>query len=259
MEKPSVHYSPQSNEVEVFKAAHRASLPVLLKGPTGCGKSRFVEYSAAALGLPLVTVACNEDTSASDLIGRFLLKNGETVWQDGPVPRAMKMGALLYLDEVVEAREDVIVLIHPLTDHRRELYLDRTNETLRAHPSFQLVMSYNPGYQSGLKEMKPSTAQRCVTIPFVYPEPDFERKILEKETGCESPVAEKLVGIATKVRSLNELGLKETVSTRLLVHAALLHKNGLSLRDSAISAIAGPLSDDPEITQALGDLIRLKL
>ena len=259
MEKKIVHYSIQSNEVEIFKSAYAARPPVLLKGPTGCGKSRFVEYLASELDLPLVTVACNEDTSASDLIGRYLLKNGDTLWQDGPVSRAVKMGALLYLDEVVEAREDVTVLIHPLTDHRRELYVDRTNETLKAHPNFQLVMSYNPGYQSGLKEMKPSTAQRCVAIPFAYPEAEFERKIIEKETGCEAGVAEKLVSIATKVRSLNELGLKETVSTRLLVHSALLHKNGLSLRESAISAIAGPLSDDPEITQALSDLIRLKL
>ncbi len=252
------YYQPVKDEVDVFQRAYELKLPVLLKGPTGCGKSRFVEAMAHQMGLPLIQVSCNEDTTASDLLGRFLIKGSDTVWQDGPVTRALRQGALLYLDEVAEAREDVVVVLHSLTDHRREIYLDRSGEVLRAPPSFQLIASFNPGYQSGLREMKPSTRQRFLTIPFTYPPGDLERSILMRESGCEVKQAEQLVELGRQIRSLGQLGLKETVSTRLLIYAAKLMTVGMPPRQACFYAIAQSLSDDDEVIASLADVINLR-
>ena len=222
MSGKEIFYLETGRELELFEETWKARLPIMLKGPTGCGKTRFVEHMAAKLGRPLITVACNEDTSATDLLGRHLLVGGETVWCDGPVTRAVREGAILYLDEIAEARADAIVVIHPLTDYRRELFLDRTGETLEASPEFMLVISYNPGYQRSMRELKASTRQRFVGYSFGYPTEDVEIRILCGETGIESDAASKLVAIAKKVRNLTELSLVESVSTRLLVDAAIL-------------------------------------
>ncbi len=256
-EQQAVYYRPVGREVEVFTAAYRQRLPVLLKGPTGCGKSRLVEAMAHELGRPLVTVACNDETSAVDLLGRYLIEGGDTVWQDGPVTRAVRAGAILYLDEIAEAREDVVVVIHPLADHRRELFLDRRDETLVAPPEFMLVVSFNPGYQQGLKELKPSTRQRFVGIAFEYPEPAVEAEIVATEAGVEKALARQLVNFATKVRGLDELGLAETVSTRLLVGAARMIAGGVSPRTACDVAIVQPLTDDPDVVAALRDGVAL--
>ena len=251
------YYRATGHEESVFLAAHAARLPVLLKGPTGCGKSRFVEAMAAKLGRELVTVACNDETSAADLLGRWLVRGGDTVWQDGPVTRAVREGAILYLDEVAEAREDVIVVLHPLTDHRRALYVDRHAEELQAPESFQLVASFNPGYRRGPKELKPSTRQRFVGIDFTYPEPPIEAEVVATEAGVELAVAKRLVVLARKIRALSELGLAETVSTRLLVGAARLIGGGIPPRIACAHAIVAPLTDDPEARRALQDLADL--
>lgn len=251
------YYRATGREVEVFGAAHAERLPVLLKGPTGCGKSRFVEAMAAKVGLPLVTVACNDETSAADLLGRWLVRGGDTVWQDGPVTRAVREGAILYLDEVAEAREDVIVVLHPLTDHRRELHVDRHGETLRAPDSFLLVASFNPGYRRGPKELKPSTRQRFIGIDFDYPEPTSEAEIVATEAGVDPAIAKRLVVLARKVRALSELGLAETVSTRLLVAAARLIRAGVPPRAACGHAVVAPLTDDRETRQALQDVADL--
>ena len=253
------YYREVGDEVRAFTAAHATGAPVLLKGPTGCGKSRFVEAMAARLDRPLVTVACNDETSAHDLIGRWLVKGGDTVWQDGPVTRAVKLGALLYLDEVAEAREDVIVVLHPLADHRRQLHVDRLDVTLTAGPGFMLVASYNPGYRRGLKELKPSTRQRFVAIPFHYPAPDVEAEIVAAETKVDAAVARKLVAMAGKIRKLDELGLAETASTRLLVNAARLIGAGVPPRRACAVAVVAPLSDDDDTQRALQDLVDLAL
>ncbi len=253
----SPYYRPIGNEAEVFKAARSAELPVLLQGPTGCGKSRFVENMAAVADVPLIQVACNEDTSASDLLGRYLIKGGDTVWQDGPVTRAVRAGAMLYLDEVAEAREDVVVLLHSLADHRREVFIDRTNETLKAPKTFQLVASYNPGYQRGLKALKPSTRQRFVGISFTYPPAELETEIIQAESGAATDICVKLVGLARKIRSLKEMDLPETASTRLLINAAKLIAGGLPPRAACTSAIADPLTDQREELAALRDLISM--
>lgn len=251
------YYRATGHEESVFLAAHTARLPVLLKGPTGCGKSRFVEAMAARLGRELVTVACNDETSAADLLGRWLVRGGDTVWQDGPVTRAVREGAILYLDEVAEAREDVIVVLHPLTDHRRALYVDRHAEELQAPASFQLVASFNPGYRRGPKELKPSTRQRFVGIDFTYPEPPIEAEVVATEASVEPAVAKRLVVLARKIRALSELGLAETVSTRLLVGAARLIGGGIPPRIACAHAIVAPLTDDPEARRALQDLADL--
>lgn len=230
MSGKEIFYLETGRESELFEETWKARLPIMLKGPTGCGKTRFVEHMAAKLGRPLITVACNEDTSATDLLGRHLLVGGETVWCDGPVTRAVREGAILYLDEIAEARADAIVVIHPLTDYRRELFLDRTGETLEASPEFMLVISYNPGYQRSMRELKASTRQRFVGYSFGYPTEDVEIRILCGETGIESDAASKLVAIAKKVRNLTELSLVESVSTRLLVDAAILIQRGLPPR-----------------------------
>ncbi len=251
------YYREVRDEVRSFCAADAAGSPVLLKGPTGCGKSRFVEAMAARLRRPLVTVACNDETSAHDLIGRWLVKGGDTVWQDGPVTRAVRAGAVLYLDEVAEAREDVIVVLHPLADHRRQLHIDRLDLTLTAAPGFLLVASFNPGYRRGLRELKPSTRQRFVALDFDYPTEGVEAEIVAAESGVEPALAKRLVAVASKVRKLEELGLTETVSTRLLVTAGKLIVAGVPPRRACAVAIVGPLTDDADTARALRELIDL--
>lgn len=254
---PRPYYRPIGSELDVFHHAYTNRLPLMLKGPTGSGKSRFVEAMASNLGRPLIQVSCHEETSATDLVGRFLLKGGETVWQDGPVTRAVREGAILYLDEIAEAREDVIVILHSLTDHRRELHIDRLNERLRAPDRFMLIVSFNPGYQKGLKELKPSTRQRFIGLSFDYPPADIEREIIQSETHIDGGVAKRLVTLAQKIRNLHELGLAETASTRLLVDAAHLIRSGLSPRLACEVAIVQPLTDDSETVSALKDLAAL--
>ncbi len=253
------YYRETGNEARIFELCFRNQLPLLIKGPTGCGKSQFVAAMAERLGRPLIKVSCNEDTTAADLLGRFLLKNQETKWQDGPVTRAVREGAILYLDEIAEAREDVIVVLHPLTDHRREIYIDRTNESLVAAPGFLCVATYNPGYQRGLKDLKPSTRQRFVTLSLTYPSAELEQEILMDLTKLDSSIAKKLVSLANKIRAQPHLGLRETVSTRLLVHAAHLIRSELKPREAAYIALAEPLSDDPKTLEALHHLITLSL
>ncbi len=248
------YYRPIRHEVEVFRSAYRRHLPLMLKGPTGSGKSRFVEAMAHELGRPLVTVACNDDTSATDLLGRYLLEGGETRWQDGPVTRAVREGAILYLDEVAEAREDVIVVLHPLTDHRRQLYVDRRDEVLSAPPEFMLVVSFNPGYQRGIKQLKPSTRQRFVGLSFNYPPEAIEVEIVRSETGVDQGTARRLVALAAKIRGLQELGLAESASTRLLVDAGKLIAEGLPPRVACETGIVQPLTDDPAVAESLQDI-----
>ena len=259
MSADSVFYLETGRESELFAKAWAARLPLMLKGPTGCGKTRFVEYMSAKLGRKLITVACNEDTTATDLLGRHLLIGGETRWTDGPVTRAVREGAILYLDEVAEARADAIVVIHSLTDHRRELFLDRTGETLHAPPEFMLVVSFNPGYQRSMRELKPSTRQRFIGLGFSYPAEDLEIRIITGETGLEDKQARSLVSIAKKVRALTELSLLESVSTRLLIDAAKLIQAGLPPRYAATVAIAEPLTDDPDALAAIRQVIELTL
>ena len=257
MDKKLPFYLPVRNEIQVFEAAFKERLPFLLKGPTGVGKSRFIEYMAARLDLHLISIACHEETSAVDLLGRYIIKGHETIWQDGPLTRAVRTGSMIYLDEIAEARPDVIVAIHSLTDHRRMLYLDRKNEEISAEPNFMLVASYNPGYQAGWKELKPSTRQRFVSMTFNHPEPKVEMEILEGETGIEPGLRKKLVKLAGKIRNLNELSLTESVSTRLLVDAAKLMNAGLPPRLACEVAIIEPLTDDDDILKALGELVPL--
>jgi len=250
-------YRPVANECEVFEKAFEEQLPLLLKGPTGCGKSRLVEHMAARLGRPLVTVACHDETSAVDLTGRYLVEGGDTVWQDGPVTRAVRGGAILYLDEFAEARSDVVVVIHPLSDHRRRLFVERHDEQIDAAPGFMLVVSFNPGYQRGLKELKPSTRQRFLALAFDYPPPAVEVEILQGESGADSATRKKLVALAGKLRQVEPLGLAEMPSTRLLVNAARLIAAGLPPRAACNSAIVESLTDDPEIAAGLRDLVAL--
>jgi nitric oxide reductase NorQ protein len=252
-------YLPIGREVDLFEAAYRHRLPVMLKGPTGCGKTRFVRFMAWRLQRPLVTVACHDDLSANDLTGRFLVRGGETIWQDGPLTAAARAGAICYLDEVVEARQDTVVVIHPLTDDRRILPLDKGGELLMAHPDFQLVVSYNPGYQNLMKELKPSTRQRFVTLSFDFPPRDLEVAIICREAGLEPPRAISLVRLAERVRRLRDRGLVEVASTRLLVHAGCLLAAGMELREACEAAIAGPLSDDPELHAAIMELVAMTL
>jgi len=259
MKNQSPYYHEIGKETEVFEHAYKNKIPFLLKGPTGTGKSRFIEFIAHKLEKKLITISCHEETSSTDLIGRFIIKGAETVWLDGPLTTAIKEGAIIYLDEIAEARPDVIVAIHSLTDHRRELFVDKLGITVKAHNDFMLVASYNPGYQKGFKELKPSTRQRFVAVSFKYPEAKIETEILVKETGIEQAIAKKLVNIATKVRNLTELGLAETVSTRLLVDAAKLIHSGLPKRLSVEVAIIQPLTDDLEVIEALKDLCNLMI
>ncbi|HHJ13040.1 MAG TPA: CbbQ/NirQ/NorQ/GpvN family protein [Gammaproteobacteria bacterium] len=249
--KQEPFYRPVANEVDLYEAAYGARMPVMLKGPTGCGKSRFVEYMAWKLGRPLITVACNEDMTASDLVGRFLLDKEGTVWQDGPLTTAARIGAICYLDEVVEARQDTTVVIHPLTDHRRTLPLDKKGELLEAHPDFQLVISYNPGYQSLMKDLKQSTKQRFGALDFDYPDADTEADIVAKETGIDVETAGKLVQIAHRARNLKGHGLDEGISTRLLVYAAQLITKGVEPVAACSMTLVRPLTDDPDMRDTL--------
>ncbi len=244
-------YQATHNEVELYQAAYSARLPVMLKGPTGCGKSRFVEYMAWNLDRPLITVACNEDMTASDLVGRYLLDANGTRWSDGPLTAAARMGAICYLDEIVEARQDTTVVIHPLTDHRRTLPLDKKGELVQAHPDFQLVISYNPGYQSLMKDLKQSTKQRFVAFDFDYPSAELESEIVAKESGVDAETAAKLVKIAHAARNLKGHGLDEGISTRLLVYAGNLIKGGIAPRDACQMALVSPITDDVDIRSTL--------
>ena len=258
------YYLPLGDEVEIFQAAYDARLPVLLKGPTGCGKTRFVEYMSWRLyrshgrrdvEVPLVTISCHEDLTATDMVGRFLLQGDTTVWSDGPLTRAVRSGAICYLDEIVEARKDTTVLIHSLTDHRRLLPIDKTGELLAAHPDFLLVISYNPGYQSVLKDLKPSTRQRFVSLTFDYPDREREADIIAHESGVDAAAAERLAVIGEKVRNLREHGFEEGVSTRLLVYAGELIGRGIAPRRAADIAIVHAVSDDATVQQAISDIV----
>jgi nitric oxide reductase NorQ protein len=252
-------YIPSGDEKEIFAAAWRNSLPVLLKGPTGCGKTRFVQAMAEELGRPLITVACHEDLTAGDLVGRFLLRGGETRWEDGPLTRAVRTGAICYLDEIVEARADTTVVIHPLADHRRELNIERLGERLVAPPEFMLVVSYNPGYQSVLKDLKPSTRQRMVAIELGYPPADIEERVLVQESGIDIDTAKRLVRLGQAIRKLQHDGLQEGASTRTLIATARLVRSGLALQDAARAAIVGPLSDDHTIAHHLQEMVSVYL
>ncbi|MFV0416072.1 MAG: CbbQ/NirQ/NorQ/GpvN family protein [Chthoniobacterales bacterium] len=252
-------YLETGTECKVFEQAWSAQLPLLIKGPTGCGKTRFVRHMAERLGRDLITVSCNEDTSATDLLGRHLLLGGETRWSDGPATRAVRSGAILYLDEIAEARADAIVVVHSITDDRRELFLDRTGEALQAEPEFMVVASYNPGYQRSMRELKSSTRQRFLAMSFDFPTFEQEVEIVSKESGCQSGEAKALVKIAAKARSLTELALLDPVSTRLLVDAGKLIAGGLPPRLAGHVAIAEPVSDDVDTVSALKHIIDLHL
>ncbi len=248
-------YLAQGDECELFATAHTNGLPVLLKGPTGCGKTRFVAHMAARLGRKLYTVACHDDLSAADLIGRYLLKGGETVWVDGPLTRAVREGAICYLDEVVEARKDVTVVLHPLTDDRRTLPIDRTSEELAAAPGFMLVASYNPGYQNILKTLKPSTRQRFISLEFDFPPADLEIEIVAEESGLDRDRVASLVRLAGKLRALKGQDLEEGVSTRLVVYTATLVAQGMSVDRAVLAAMIEPLTDDNDVKRGLLDLV----
>jgi nitric oxide reductase NorQ protein len=252
-------YRPQGNEVALFEYAWRHQLPVLIKGPTGCGKTRFVAHMAARLGRPLHTVACHDDLTAADLVGRHLIGADSTYWNDGPLTRAVRDGGICYLDEVVEARKDTTVVIHPLADDRRELPIERTGEVLRAPPEFMLVMSYNPGYQNVLKSLKPSTRQRFVALSFDYPAPELEREIVVGETGLDEARAAQLVALAQALRALKDHDLEEPASTRLLVYCATLIRGGFDPLEAARAAVIEPLTDDPETAAALMEVVHAQL
>lgn len=264
------YYLPLRDEVEAFEAAYAARLPVLLKGPTGCGKTRFIEYMTwklyrdtesprRQLDAPLLTVACHEDLSATDLVGRFLLRGDATEWLDGPLTRAVRSGAICYLDEVVEARKDTTVIIHSLTDHRRMLPIDKTAELVPAHPDFLLVISYNPGYQSVLKDLKPSTRQRFVSFEFGYPDVEQEAAIVAHESGIDSGTAERLAVIGEKTRNLTDYGFEEGVSTRLLVYAGQLMGQGIAPRRACELAIVSAVSDDAIVQKAVAGIVDVVL
>lgn len=249
------YYLPSGDEIQVFESACRLKLPVMLKGPTGCGKTRFLEYMAWKLSRPLVTIACHEDLTASDLVGRYLLKGEETPWQDGPLSLAVKHGAICYLDEVVEARKDTTVVIHPLTDDRRVLPQEKRGLLLESHPDFLIVISYNPGYQSVMKDLKHSTRQRFVAIEFTYPSFENERSILMQEAGVDEELAGRLVRLGEMVRNLRQHGLEEGVSTRLLVYAAKLIGDGVPHAAACEAAVTRCMTDDPEMQDAIAEIV----
>lgn len=249
------YYRPIGDEVGVYEAAYRERLPVMLKGPTGCGKTRFLEHMAWRLRRPLITVAASEDMTAADLVGRYLLLSGETVWRDGPLTVAVREGAICYIDEIVEARQDTTVAIHPLTDARRVLPLEKRNEQIAAHPDFQLVISYNPGYQSAVKDLKESTKQRFVGIDFGFPSAEVEAEIVARESGLDMDVARVLVLVAERSRNLRGHGLEEGASTRTLIHAGRLARQGLSLKAAVESAVVLPLTDEEDLRGALREAI----
>lgn len=249
------YYLASNDEIRLFETAYDARLPVMLKGPTGCGKTRFVEFMSYRLKRPLMAVSCHEDLFASDLLGRYLLKTDETVWVDGPLTRAVRMGAICYLDEIVEARKDTTVVIHPLSDHRRMLSIDKKGEIIQAHPDFMMVISYNPGYQSVLKDLKQSTRQRFVSIDFNYPEAEKEAEIVSHEGDIDMETALRLVSLADKIRNMREHGLTEGASTRLLIYAAQIMRRGIPAHEACRSAVCLPLTDDARLQETLNDLI----
>ncbi|MGF1624467.1 MAG: CbbQ/NirQ/NorQ/GpvN family protein [Alphaproteobacteria bacterium] len=249
------YYRPIGNEVALYQAAYARRMPMMLKGPTGCGKTRFIEHMAWRLKIPLITVSCHEDMTASDLVGRFLLEADGTVWHDGPLTMAVRHGAICYLDEIVEARQDTTVVIHSLTDERRMLPLEKRNELVHAHPGFQLVISYNPGYQSVLKDLKESTKQRFGAIEFGYPKAEVEAEIVAHEAGVDPALSRRLVTIAERSRNLKGHGLDEGASTRMLVHAAQLAAEGVPLGEACQVALVLPITDDPDIRDALTSAI----
>jgi len=249
------YYRATGDEVALFEAAYADRLPVMLKGPTGCGKTRFMEYMAWRLQRPLVTVACHEDMTASDLVGRYLLDAEGTVWHDGPLTLAVRGGAICYLDEIVEARQDTTVVIHPLTDDRRILPLEKKNELVRAHPDFHLVISYNPGYQSVLKDLKESTKQRFLALQFDYPEPEVEAEIVAHEAKIRADLAMRLVQIGRQSRNLKGHGLDEGVSSRMIIHAGRLCARGIAGEEACQVAMVLPITDDPDIRDALTEAI----
>ena len=253
------YYQAVGSEEAVFKAAYRQGLSLVLKGPTGCGKTRFVEAMAYDLGRPLITVACHDDLTTADLVGRYLLRGDETVWVDGPLTHAVREGAICYLDEVVEARQDTTVVLHPLADYRRQLPIERLGVTLAAAPGFGLVVSYNPGYQSVLKDLKDSTRQRMVAIEFDFPAAEIEEGIVAHEAGVDGSTAAELVRFGQAIRRLETGGLREVASTRVLIAAGRLVVEGLSMREAARAAIAGPLTDDVAVGKALGEMIQIYL
>ena len=254
------YYEPQGNEIPVFEAAAKRKLPVMLKGPTGCGKTRFLEYMSWRLRRALVTVSCHEDLTSSDLVGRFLLEGATTVWQDGPLTRAVKAGAICYLDEIVEARTDSTVVIHSLTDHRRTLQLEKKGQEIDAHEDFLLVISYNPGYQTVLKDLKPSTKQRFIGLNFDFPAPEIEKKIIMTEVpGLPADIAQKLVATGGKARGLKDHGLDEVTSTRALVYAGNLIVAGLPPVEACRAAMVNPMTDDIELSAALSEIISAHL
>lgn len=248
------YYAQLANEIELFEAAYNNRIPILLKGPTGCGKTRFMEYMAWQLKRPLITVSCHDDLTAADLVGRFLIIGGETRWSDGPLSRAVRAGGICYLDEIVEARKDTTVVIHPLADDRRVLPIEKTGELVSAPPEFCLAISYNPGYQSVLKDLKQSTRQRFVSIEFDYPDVDVECEIVSKESGLDAENAKRLVKFAVMTRNLKGNGLEEGASTRLLVHAAKLMTSGITPSVACRGAICETLTDDPDMLKAVAEL-----
>ena len=250
------YYAEVRGEVGLFTIAAKSRMPVMLKGPTGCGKTRFIQHMAFRLGRPLITVACHEDLTASDLVGRYLLKGQDTVWVDGPLTLGVKHGAIVYLDEVVEARKDTTVIIHPLTDDRRLLPIEKKSQLLEAADDFLLVISYNPGYQSVLKDLKPSTKQRFMAIEFDYPTPDIETVIVQREAGIAHEVALRLVKLGGKVRNLKNHGLEEGVSTRLLIYAGTLMREGVGTERACDVAIARPITDDPDMQRSIMELAK---
>jgi nitric oxide reductase NorQ protein len=248
-------YVASGDEVRIFEQCHARSLAVMLKGPTGCGKTRFIEHMAWRLGRPMVTISCHDDLSASDLIGRFLIRHDGTVWQDGPLTRAVREGAICYLDEIVEARQDTVVVLHPLTDYRRVLPIDKTGENIVAAPGFQLVISYNPGYQRMLKDLKPSTRQRFVALDLGFPPAEREVGIVEHESGAGHADAYALVSLGQRLRALHDRGLAEVPSTRLLIATARLIASGIPVRQACYAALVSPLSDDATLVGAMRDLV----
>lgn len=249
------YYLPQHQEVTIFNFAAQNNLPVLLKGPTGCGKTRFVEYMAQQLCRPLFTVACHDDLSAADLIGRYLINSEGTFWQDGPLTRAVKQGGICYLDEVVEARKDTTVVLHPLSDHRRILSIDQTGELIQAHANFMLVISYNPGYQNILKGLKPSTRQRFVAMQLNYQTAEKEVVIVCQESGVHKHIAQKLVALATDLRRLSDYDIEEAASTRLVIYAAKMIHSGMPAIQACIACLAEPVTDDKQTMAVIEKLI----
>ena len=255
--KGKPNYVAQNDEEEVFRVAFDTRIPLIIKGPTGCGKTRFIEYMAYRLKLPLVTVSCHEDLTAADLVGRYLFKDEQTTWQDGPLTLAVRYGGICYLDEIVEARKDTTVIIHSLTDDRRILYIDKTGEVVRAHRRFMMVLSYNPGYQSVVKDLKQSTKQRFASLAFSHPSPEVEAEIIRTETGLPAGESRRLAEMGAKIRELTGFGLEEGVSSRLLVYVGRLIRAGLPAYDACVAAVSRTVTEDAEIAQSVDDIAKL--